>query len=209
VNRGDAAEAAAFLGRFAQREASDEIQTQSWLRFARALAGQATSTPAESVAAFDGIIASREVLNAWWDPVKISMALAADISLSSGDPSKAEEIVGVIEQLRPGTRTPFLRGTAARFRARLRATGGQDEGVDALFRAGAAEFRTAGMPFWLAVLLVDHAEWLADQGRAADAESLLAEATESFERLRATQWIERAAGHAAPEAEPARAPRSG
>jgi class 3 adenylate cyclase/tetratricopeptide (TPR) repeat protein len=209
VNRGETAEAAAFLGRFAEMEASDEIQTQSWLSFARALADQATSAPAEAVAAFDRIIASREILNAWWDPVKLSMAVAADLSLSSGDPSKAEEILAVIEELRPGTRTPFLRATAARIRARLLGASGRDEGVEGSFRAAAAELRTAGMPFWLAVTLLDHAEWLAGQGRTADAEPLLAEATEIFERLRATPWIQRATRLDAPVAEPARAPRSG
>jgi hypothetical protein len=46
-------------------------------------------------------------------------------------------------------------------------------------------------PFYLAVTQLEWAEWLAGQGRAAEAEPLLAEARETFERLEATPWVER------------------
>ena len=39
--------------------------------------------------------------------------------------------------------------------------------------------------------LLAHAEWLAGEGRAAEAEPLLSEAWEIFERLGATPWLER------------------
>jgi hypothetical protein len=38
---------------------------------------------------------------------------------------------------------------------------------------------------------LEHAEWLVAQGRAEEAEPLLAEARELFERLRAVPWLER------------------
>jgi hypothetical protein len=47
------------------------------------------------------------------------------------------------------------------------------------------------------VVLVEHGEWLAGRGRDDDAEPLLAEAREIFERLRATPWLERATRAAA------------
>jgi hypothetical protein len=46
---------------------------------------------------------------------------------------------------------------------------------------------------WLAVTQLEHGEWLVGQGRADDAEPLLAEARETFERLSAKPWLERAA----------------
>jgi hypothetical protein len=49
------------------------------------------------------------------------------------------------------------------------------------------------MPFWLGVVLVEHGEWLAAQGRPADAAPLLEEAGTVFERLGARPWSERAA----------------
>ena len=54
------------------------------------------------------------------------------------------------------------------------------------FEAAAAErFRELGIPFWLAVTLLEHGELTGD-------ESLLDEAREIFERLKATPWLERA-----------------
>jgi hypothetical protein len=41
---------------------------------------------------------------------------------------------------------------------------------------------------------LEHGEWLADRGRHADAERLIAEARETFEQLGAVPWLERAAG---------------
>ena len=45
------------------------------------------------------------------------------------------------------------------------------------------------MPFWLAVTQLEHAELL---GGGEDAGRLLAEARETFERLEAVPWLERA-----------------
>jgi hypothetical protein len=40
---------------------------------------------------------------------------------------------------------------------------------------------------------LEHAEWLIDQGLTEEADSLLAEARELFEGLRAQPWLERVA----------------
>jgi hypothetical protein len=42
------------------------------------------------------------------------------------------------------------------------------------------------------VVQLEHAEWLAGQGRRDEAEPLIAEARETFERLEAAPWLERA-----------------
>jgi hypothetical protein len=47
------------------------------------------------------------------------------------------------------------------------------------------------IPFWLAVTLVEHGEWLIDQGHAPEAEPLLREARAIFEQLKAGPWLER------------------
>jgi hypothetical protein len=47
------------------------------------------------------------------------------------------------------------------------------------------------MPFWLAVTLLEHGEWLVGQNPGADAEPLVHEARELFEGLGARPWLER------------------
>jgi hypothetical protein len=47
------------------------------------------------------------------------------------------------------------------------------------------------LPFYLAVVQLEHGEWLMARGRPDDAQPLLAEARETFERLEATPWVER------------------
>jgi hypothetical protein len=59
------------------------------------------------------------------------------------------------------------------------------------FKASAGLFREIGVPFWLAVTLLEHGEWLVSDGRAEDAAPLLTEARTIFERLDANPWLER------------------
>ncbi len=60
--------------------------------------------------------------------------------------------------------------------------------------------RELGIPFWLAVTLLEHAEWLAKEGDTPQAEPPLTEARAIFERLGAQPWLERLALHpAAPQ----------
>ena len=55
---------------------------------------------------------------------------------------------------------------------------------EAGFRAAAAGFREYGIPFWLAVTLLEHGELTGD-------ELSLVEAREIFDGLRASPWLER------------------
>ena len=52
--------------------------------------------------------------------------------------------------------------------------------------------RELALPFPLAVTLLEQGEWLLTQDRGDEAQPLLAEARETFERLEATPWIARA-----------------
>ncbi|MFN2471995.1 MAG: AAA family ATPase [Gaiellaceae bacterium] len=61
------------------------------------------------------------------------------------------------------------------------------------FEDAVADLRRIGDPYWLGTALLEQAEWLADRGRADEIESLVAEAREIFERLRAAPRLERVA----------------
>jgi len=59
------------------------------------------------------------------------------------------------------------------------------------FRGATALFREFGIAFYQAVTQLEHGEWLIGQGRSDEADPLLAEAAEAFERIQATPWLER------------------
>jgi hypothetical protein len=82
----------------------------------------------------------------------------------------------------------MLTAHAARFRALL----GTDAAiVEAGFRKAVEVFRNHQLVFWLAATQLEHGEWLIARGRADEAEPLLAEARETFERLEAAPWLDR------------------
>jgi hypothetical protein len=112
--------------------------------------------------------------------------------MAADDLAAAERLVGIVESLKPGELTPFLRANGRRFRASIDIRRGSTAGVDERFRAAALEFRELGIPFWLAMTLLEHAEWLTREGRTTDAAPVLAEAREIFERMGARPWMERA-----------------
>jgi class 3 adenylate cyclase/tetratricopeptide (TPR) repeat protein len=118
--------------------------------------------------------------------------LIAEAALASGRIDRAAEAVAVVEALPPGDAGPLIRAQAARFRACVAAAEGDPERAESQFKTAAAAFREYGTPFLLACTELEHAEWLAAQGRNDEAEPLLTEAHETFERLRATPWLERA-----------------
>jgi hypothetical protein len=98
------------------------------------------------------------------------------------------ELLAVVDELPVGLRPPFLTATARRFRARL---AGDLASAEAHATAAANLLRDLALPFHHAVVQLEHAERLVDDGRPGDAEPLVAEARETFERLQAAQWLER------------------
>src|SRR5207302_7651897 len=104
---------------------------------------------------------------------------------------KVEELLARIESMRPGELSAMLDGHRSRFRARLAAARGRHDDVEASFKAAGAVFREYGVVFWLAATLADHGEWLVARDRAEDAEPLLIEAREIFERLAAAPSLAR------------------
>jgi hypothetical protein len=134
--------------------------------------------------------------------VKVAFPQAIDAALAIGDRDRADALLIAIETLPPGRLAPSLRAHAARFRARLAAESGEVRKAEEGFVGAAATFREFGMPFWLAATLTEHGEWLISEGRANEAEPLLAEARETFRRLEAKPWLDRVeAAVAGPRAE--------
>jgi hypothetical protein len=140
------------------------------------------------VAGGEQAFAARDSQGITAQSVKLGFLHAVEGALALGDRAKVEELLEVVEALPPGLSAPFLEATAQRFRARL---AGDDPGADRHFTAAAAQFRSVDMPFYLAVVQLEHGEWLTARGRPDDAQPLLAEARDTFEGLGAQPWLER------------------
>ena len=120
------------------------------------------------------------------------MLVEASVALGGDKLRPAEEALEELASRPPGERSQSLDAHEARLRALVERARGETEHVDGRLRRAAAGFREVGMPFWLAVTLLEHGEWLAASGQTEEAEPLVREAREIFERLVARPWLERA-----------------
>ncbi len=198
VARGNVGEARKLLARFATLEASADVQERALNAAARAAVLHAEGRHADALVAGEEALRARGELGADNQAIKAGFIWAVEAALAHGDLAKVEELLAAVETLPPGHRPPLLQAQAARVRARLAAARGQRDGVEGGFKAAAGILRELGVPFWLAVTLLEHAEWLAMDGFAQQAEPLLAEAGGIFERLGA-----RLGSSASPPAAPA------
>jgi class 3 adenylate cyclase/tetratricopeptide (TPR) repeat protein len=159
---------------------SEDPQARLGYLFAEAHVLRAEGRLDEALAAAESGVAFAPEAGTTFLTVKLCLVEALEAAFALGDKARVEELLEMIEGLRPGERPPLLEAHAHRFRSKL-------TGDEAGYRAAAALFRELEMPFWLAVTLLEH-------GEAAGARPLVAEAREIFERLGATPWLERAGG---------------
>jgi class 3 adenylate cyclase/tetratricopeptide (TPR) repeat protein len=189
IQRGNLEEARRIFSLYAHLAAARDVQDQACYAAAEAALGRADGRPAEALAAAERAIVHSSTIGIRNQAVKTAFVHAIEAALALGDREKADELLATIESLPPGLRPPFLEGQAHRFRARLAPTA---DAADSGYTTASAHFRELELPFWLAVTLLEHGEWLGEQSRSDEAEPLLAEAREIFERVGATPWLERA-----------------
>ncbi len=187
----------------AELERSADVQERCYHGFAKAqiLLAEADHVGALHVA--ESTFAERDSMGVELDAVKESFALAVQAALELDRLDKADELLSIVERLPPGLRPQFLNAHVARFRAQLALRRGEADEAERLFKRAGGLFQELAVPFHLAVTQLEHGEWLVAQGRAEEAQPLLAEAREIFERLQATPWLERAAKTTLTEREPA------
>jgi class 3 adenylate cyclase/predicted ATPase len=152
---------------------------------------RARNHPSEALAAAGHGLAHHRELGMTNQYVKRCLVEALEAAVELDDHARADELLALADSLQPGQLTPSLQAQRLRFHARLDARRGSNGRVDADYRGAEAIFREHGLVFHLAVTRLEHAEWLAEQGRAGEAAPLLAQARESFERLEARPWLER------------------
>jgi class 3 adenylate cyclase/tetratricopeptide (TPR) repeat protein len=189
--RGDLKAAEARLVEAESQRASDNPQTRAGHALVEARVLRARGRQVEALAAAERGLATLSDLVITDTQIKWLLVEAIDAALAIPDLDKAEELLTIPQSLDPGELTPFLQASTSRLLARLEAARGSHEGIEDRFRAATALFREFGIAFYQAVTQLEHGEWLIGQGRSDEAEPLLAEAAEAFERLQATPWLER------------------
>jgi tetratricopeptide (TPR) repeat protein len=194
--RGDAAEARHLLSLFGHLAEASDVQDRAGYLGAYAAVLRAEGRLAEAVAAgVEAAELSTPSFGVGNQAAKQGLVEAIEAALALGERDRAEELVAMIDDTPAGLCPPYLAAHAARFRARL---AGTDESAETGFRAAADGFGKIGVVFWQAVTLLEHGEWLVARERADEAEPLLAEARDIFERLQATPWLERVESAFAP-----------
>jgi tetratricopeptide (TPR) repeat protein len=172
-----------------------ELQQVANLRIAEAELLLASGRASEAHAVAEGVVEMHAELvgGTSQGAVKQALAVALESALTIGNEEKVDELLGLVERIPPGQITPSVRALGARFAARRAVLRRDSETASAGFLAAARIFREIETPFELALVLLEHAEWLAGDGQMDEVEGLAAEARELFDRLRAIPYLERLA----------------
>jgi class 3 adenylate cyclase/tetratricopeptide (TPR) repeat protein len=193
VHRGRIDEAKQMASALEELEHSADVQERAYYGFARTQILLAEGNRAEALRVAESVLEERAALGLEHDAVKEAFALAVQAALEQGELEKADELLTLVERLAPGLRPQFVSATVGRFRAHLAARAGQAEDADRLFKGAAGLFQELEVPFYLAVTRLEHAEWLVSEDRPDEAQPLLSEAHEIFNRLKAAPWLDRLA----------------
>jgi tetratricopeptide (TPR) repeat protein len=188
--RGDVSEARHRVEALRPEVDVNETQNVATFRSVEAEVLLAEGDISQALAAAEEAIGLRDELASGLASVGGALVTAFEAAFIMGDEAKVDELLGLLERTAPGDLTPFLRATGARFGAR-RAALSSNGAAAAGFAAAADIFRQLEMPFDRALVLLEHAEWLAGENRAEETAALAAEAREIFERLRAVPYIDR------------------
>jgi class 3 adenylate cyclase/tetratricopeptide (TPR) repeat protein len=187
--RGELAEARRRLAVHAEIHDPQEVQSVIYYRNNEAEVLLGEDKPEEALAAAELALEGRAEHGLAAVEGALEIALSAAFLL--GNEEKIEQLLAILDEAPPGQRTRNLRALGARFGAQRAASQRDSTTASAAFAAATRIYREIERRFELAVVLLEHAEWLASEGRLEEAEPLAAEAREIFKRLRATPYIER------------------
>ena len=193
VERGDASKLETLLSWVAQLATSDDIQAYGCYLSTRAVLEAAHGRNAEALAdASEAMKAALDFGGAGHQNVKTAYPVACEAAFALHDTARVEELLAFVDGLGRGARPPYLHAQAMRFRARLAATRNDVAAVESSFTEAEETLERLGMTFRLAVVRLEHAEWLVANGRQSEAYPMLAEVGQVFERLGARPWLDRA-----------------
>jgi class 3 adenylate cyclase/tetratricopeptide (TPR) repeat protein len=191
INRGDVAAASASRAMFRGAEESADLQERAGNAVGAAALARAEGRYAEALAYANEAFAIRGMMGIGHEAVKDAFIEGVEAALALGQLDDAEEMLRIIEKMPPGRLPQYVEAHARRFRSRIAILQNDTPNVEQGFKNATGMFREMAVPFWMAVTMLEHGEWLVDQERAPDARPLLDEARAVFEGLRAAPWLER------------------
>ncbi|MFL6238988.1 MAG: adenylate/guanylate cyclase domain-containing protein [Actinomycetes bacterium] len=191
--RGDLVAARAALTVLDELEWSESFDDRLALEAVLAIVANASRRPAEALTHAQFVIDQLgTIMSVRHEAMRLAWPEAVDAAISLSDYTRAAEITSVITDLPPGLVPPYYKAMACRARARIAAGLGDTAVVGAEFAAAEDMFGELGYVYWQARTQLEHAQWLAGQGRAAEAAPYAEAAIETFTRLQATAWVNKA-----------------
>ena len=172
-------------------EKSADLQERPYYQISKGTLLLSQGKYGETLALGREALEARSSLGPVCPAVREGFVIGAEAALALDDLEAVDALLAVPEGFGQSDLTPSWRGQVDRLTARLASERGELDRVEPKFKAAAAYFQEINTPYWLAVTLAEHAEWLFGQDRVNEAEPLLAEARAIFERLKARPWLER------------------
>jgi class 3 adenylate cyclase/tetratricopeptide (TPR) repeat protein len=188
LGRGELDAGRALCDLYAPLERSIDVQERSCYGAGRAVVELSEGRYEQALADAEQVITAQRLVGAWQQTVKLAFPVAIEAALALGRADRVERLLGMVERQPPGLQTPLVTAHAHRFRGRMAESA---EAAEVAFSAAERTLRERTIPFWLAVVQLEHAGARLVHG-AGDARGLAKEARDTFARLRATPWIARA-----------------
>ena len=131
--------------------------------------------------------------------VRDAFPIAIEAAVEIGDLEAGELLAESVAIRPPGEVPPFLRAQVTRAKALVAGARGDAADVEKNLVVAEAAFSELGYPYWIALVQLERAEWLAGQGRLGESSGLAGEAAATFERIGAAPMLARARALLAPE----------
>jgi class 3 adenylate cyclase/tetratricopeptide (TPR) repeat protein len=191
LHRGDRVAASRLFDVVSEVGVSADVQERAMNAAGLAALLHAERRHEEALTSAREALSKREDLGTGSEPFREGFVTAVSCAQALGDTAQAQELIDMIERLPRGRVPPYLHAHASRLRAYIAAQTGDDSGAEASFKRASGTFRELGVALWTGVTLLEYGEWLITENRADEAEPLLAEAREIFDRLEARPWLDR------------------
>jgi predicted ATPase/class 3 adenylate cyclase len=121
----------------------------------------------------------------------LALGVASTAAAAGGLGDRLASLADLFDSVPSASRARRVEAEVARARGLSAAAAGDDATAADQFATSLAAARNLGVVPLVGAILVDYGGWLAGRGRQDEAEPLLAEARELWERMGAVRWLER------------------